>query len=79
MVECLTQDRGAAGSSLTGVTVLSLSKTHLSLRSTCSTQEGPSGHNGKIVYWDVKNQIKQSKALQACSPLDYIALSVGNG
>ena len=31
VVECLTQDRGAAGSSLTGVTVLwSLSKTHLS-------------------------------------------------
>ena len=31
VVECLTQDRGAAGSSLTGVTELwSLSKTHLS-------------------------------------------------
>ena len=31
LVECLTRDRGAAGSSLTGVTVLwSLSKTHLS-------------------------------------------------
>ena len=31
VVECLTRDRGAAGSSLTGVTVLwSLSKTHLS-------------------------------------------------
>ena len=31
MVECLTRDRGAAGSSLTGVTVLwHLSKTHLS-------------------------------------------------
>ena len=31
VVECLTQDRGAAGSGLTGVTVLwSLSKTHLS-------------------------------------------------
>ena len=31
MVECLTQDRGAAGLSLTGVTALwSLSKTHLS-------------------------------------------------
>ena len=30
-VECLTQDREAAGSSLTGVTALwSLSKTHLS-------------------------------------------------
>ena len=31
VVECLTQDRGAAGSSLTGVFALwSLSKTHLS-------------------------------------------------
>ena len=31
VVECLTRDRGAAGSSLTGVTALwSLSKTHLS-------------------------------------------------
>ena len=31
VVECLTRDRGTAGSSLTGVTVLwSLSKTHLS-------------------------------------------------
>ena len=31
VVECLTQDRGAVGSSLTGVTALwSLSKTHLS-------------------------------------------------
>ena len=31
VVECLTRDRGAAGSSLTGVTVLwSLSKTHFS-------------------------------------------------
>ena len=31
VVECLTQDQGAAGSSLTGVTALwSLSKTHLS-------------------------------------------------
>ena len=30
VVECLTQDRGAAGSSLTGVIALwSLSKTHL--------------------------------------------------
>ena len=31
VVECLTRDRGAAGSSLTGVTALwSLSRTHLS-------------------------------------------------
>ena len=36
VVECLTRDRGAAGSSLTGG---SLSKTHLSQLSTGSTQE----------------------------------------
>ena len=42
VVECLTRHRGTAGSSLTGVTVLwSVSKTHLSLLSTGSTQEDP--------------------------------------
>ena len=46
VVECLTQDRGAGGSSLTGVTALwSLSKTHLSSLSTGSTQEDPSLFN----------------------------------
>ena len=39
--------------------VLSLSKTHLSLLSTGSTQEDPSRHNLIIVDTDVKNQIKQ--------------------
>ena len=40
VVECLTQERGAGGLSLTGVTALwSLSKTHLSWLSTGSTQE----------------------------------------
>ena len=43
VVECLTRDRRAAGSSLTGVTALwSLSKTHLSWLSIGSTQEDPS-------------------------------------
>ena len=43
VVECLTRDRRATGSSLTGVTALwSLSKTHLSQLSTGSTQEEPS-------------------------------------
>ena len=46
VVECLIQDRRAAGSSLIGLTVLwSLSKTHLSLLSTGSTQEDPSLFN----------------------------------
>ena len=42
VVEYLTRDQEAAGSSLIGVTALwSLSKTHLSLLSTGSTQEDP--------------------------------------
>ena len=36
---------------------MSLSKTHLFLLSTGSTQEDLSRHNWKIVDWDVKNQI----------------------
>ena len=40
--------------------VVSLSKTHLSLLSTGSNQEGPCSHNWKIVDWDVKNHIKQT-------------------
>ena len=43
VVECLTRDRRAAGSSLIGVTALwSLSKTHLSKPSNGSTKEDPS-------------------------------------
>ena len=41
---------------------VSLCKTHLSLPRTGSTQEDPSGQNWKIVDWDVKNQIKQTKS-----------------
>ena len=41
--------------------VVSLSMAHLSLLSTGSTQEDPSGHNCKIDDWDVKNRIKQTK------------------
>ena len=44
--ECLTQNREAAGLSLTGVTALwSLSKTHLFKLITGSTQEDPSLFN----------------------------------
>ena len=48
----LTRDRGAAGSSLTGVTVLfgSLSKTRLSHLSTGSTQEDPSRYNINLMH-----------------------------
>ena len=46
VVECLTRDRRAVGSSIYGVTALwSLSKTHLSYLSTGSTQEDPSLFN----------------------------------
>ena len=44
--------------------VVSLSKTHLSLPSTGSTQEDSSQHNWKIVDWDIKNQIKQANMLK---------------
>ena len=44
--------------------VVSLSKTHLSLLSTGSTQEDLSKHNLKIVDWDVKNQIKQTNCIE---------------
>ena len=40
---------------------MSLSKTLYLLLSTGSTKEDPSGHDQKIVYWDVKNQNKQNK------------------
>ena len=40
--------------------VVALSKTHLSLLSTGSTQEDPSRHNWQIVDRDKKNQIKQT-------------------
>ena len=57
MVECLTPDRGAAGSSLADVTALgSSSKTHLSLLSSGSTQEDPFLFNLKIV--DGRKRIK---------------------
>ena len=60
VVECLTRDRGAAGSSLTGITALwSLSMTHLSLLGTGSTQEDPSLFNWKIV--DGTLRIKSNK------------------
>ena len=51
VVECLTRDRGAGGSSLTYVTALCPWARHInpSLISTGSTQEDPSLYNWKIV------------------------------
>ena len=66
VVECSTQDqRGRGFEPHRRHCVVSLSKTHLSLLSTGSTQKDLSQHNWKIVDWDVKNQIKQN-----CAPLD---------
>ena len=56
-----------AGSSFTagGVTVLwSLSRTLYPLLSTGSTHEQPNWCEWKIVYWDIKNQTKQTKCEQ---------------
>ena len=60
--ECLTRDRRAAGSSLTGVTALwSLSKTHLSQLSTGSTQEEPSRITERLLSGRKEsNQTKQN-------------------
>ena len=54
-VECLTRDRGAAGSSLT---VLYPWARTLILESTGSTQEYLSLYNWKIFDWGLQNQIK---------------------
>ena len=40
--------------------VVSLSKPHLSLLRTGSTQEDPSRQNWRNIDWDVKNQIKHT-------------------
>ena len=62
VVECLTRDRRAVGSSLTGVTALwSLSKTHLSQLSTGSTQEDPSRITERLLSGRKEsNQTKQN-------------------
>ena len=73
MVECLTRDRGAAGSSLIGITVVSLSRTHLSLLSTGSTQGDPPRNNSKIVEWGVKNHMKQTKTSVKCTKYETFA------
>ena len=62
MVECLTRDRGAAGSSLTGVTVLCPLASHMN---PCLVLVQPrkthSDITEKNVDLDVTNQIKQNK------------------
>ena len=72
VVECLTRDRGAAGLSLTIVTVLwSLSKTHLSKLSTGSTQEYPSLFNERLLMGRKESKQtnktnKQNSMLNVC-------------
>ena len=55
MVECLTQDRGVAGLSLTGGTAECLGKTLYLLLSTGSTEEDPFQYDWKIVDRDLKD------------------------
>ena len=62
VVECMTWDRRAAGSSLTSVTALHPWVRHYSLFSTDSTQEDPFRHNWKIVDWYVKNKKKYRRS-----------------
>ena len=66
VVECLTQDRGAAGLSLTSVSVLCPWARHIypCLVLVLSTQEDPSWHNWKIVGLDVKNHANQTNKSQ---------------
>ena len=40
-----------------------ISKTFYPLLCTISTQEDPSQHDGKNIYWDVKNQNKQTNSI----------------
>ena len=61
VVECLTRDQRAPGSSLTGVTVLCPSARHIypclvlvQPKKTCPSMT-------KIVDWDIKNQTKQTQ------------------
>ena len=75
VIECLTRDRGAAGSSLTGITVLCPWARHIYL---CLVlvhpQKDLSWHNWKIVDWDIKNQIKQTSI--PCYDLSSVLSSV---
>ena len=59
VVECLTRDRGVADSNPSQALHYVLKQDTLSLLSTGITQEGPSRHNCKSFYLDVKNQRKQ--------------------
>ena len=58
--------------------VVPLSKTHLSLLSTGSTQEDPSRCNWKIVDWDVKNQIKQKTPHIDLDYISFISFRLNN-
>ena len=61
-VECLTWDRRAAGSSLTLIIGLCPWARHIyPCLVLVQPRKTPSRRNWKIVDWDVKNQIKQTK------------------
>ena len=81
VVECLTRDREAAGSSLTGVTALwSLSKTHLSELSTGSTRKTrPCLTEILLMGHKESNQTsKQTKMVDLSSLVDKLPFSRGD-
>ena len=60
VVECLTRDRGAAGLSRTGVTVLCTWARTIILANYWFNPGRPVSLWLKVCWWDVKNQIKQT-------------------
>ena len=74
VVECLTWDKGVAGSSLIGVTALCPWARHIN---PCLELVQPR-NSWKIVDWDIKNQTKQTNSV--CEPwLIYWCLRSGAG
>ena len=61
VVECLTRDKGAAGSSLTGVTVLCPLARHINPSLVLLQPRKTRPYITENCWWDVKNQIKQIK------------------
>ena len=72
VVECLTRDQGAAGSSLTGVAVLCPSARHIN---PCLVLVQPRKTCPDIPE-DVKNQIKQTNVSSTLFPKFYLSIPV---
>ena len=61
VVECLTRDREAAGSSLTGITALCPSARHINPSLVLVQNRKTRSYITEDCGWDVKNPIKQTK------------------